>query len=534
VGPGTPEAKLHARLAPSDEVHAWSTWADGATCKVVTSRGSGTGFLVASDLILSARHVLESELPDILLRPSVEFAATESTEAILVGSMPGSEWVYAEDYDLDYAIFRIQEPIGLKRGWLSLNKAPQNANINVYVPQHPGGVSQLHLAKGTVVEHDKKAPHILFHTASTEKGSSGGPCIDDEGTVIGLHRAGDKFKNNAIASWAIVEHLHTQGRPLPEIVRQPYAGGLCVAFESSTDRLPLRFDAPGQYAQMTRKDNRGEVKVSLVHPARSYAMHLFEALGGVLDALDGLDPELGRFGVAISPPGALNREQQASAIARRMVEQIPIKGRQQWAWVALPRDWMPDWTDWTDRRRYPTLAIEIDGTCQDEDVWRARFDDEWDVILISSRSNLRTIATVGVDLHAHADSLDLVAVIEDLAVNHPLLQQSVLMDALARREYRSGASTRLVLRLNGSALRIDAYPSVRDSANNELRGDTQGKDLAIKTEESGFYGQPHRPDLRWVFRNDTLTLTAQIPSGLGAMPPELADKTKSRIVVTCR
>jgi Trypsin-like peptidase domain/Effector-associated domain 1 len=188
------------------------------------SRVTGTGFLVAPDLVLTAQHVVEpivggkAEPGSVRLRfdfkkladqtivsPGVEFSLDDDWLVDQSPPSPVDEMVdpggqVSEPDQLDYALLRVAGepglgPVGLKsepgappRGWISGSKDAR-PGTTLFVVQHPDGMP-IRLAPGMVGEVNANATRVRYN-ANTLGGSSGAPCFDVNWELVALHHSGD-------------------------------------------------------------------------------------------------------------------------------------------------------------------------------------------------------------------------------------------------------------------------------------------------------------------------------------------------------
>lgn len=159
--------------------------------------GTGTGFFIAPNLLVTNRHVVENSQGKRLfltskslgsLRPASVLSATAS-------STPGAA---------DFALLRMDQ--GSAAG--TLDMAPEVGKLaNVVAAGYPGVVLQgdsnfqrllkgdvsaapdLNLTQGAVqsLQAGQGGVPLIVHTASIAKGNSGGPLVDGCGRVVGVN-----------------------------------------------------------------------------------------------------------------------------------------------------------------------------------------------------------------------------------------------------------------------------------------------------------------------------------------------------------
>jgi hypothetical protein len=140
--------------------------------------GSGTGFVVSSNYILSNRHVARGGTSYGLLQPKADAKELPAT-------------VVAVADDLDLALFKCE---GLAAPEVGLNIEPPRRASDVLVLGFPFGEalgSSIKAVRGTVFGFDDDAKQkIMMYEASTNPGNSGGPVCDESGRVVAVHFAG--------------------------------------------------------------------------------------------------------------------------------------------------------------------------------------------------------------------------------------------------------------------------------------------------------------------------------------------------------
>ncbi|MBN9519758.1 trypsin-like peptidase domain-containing protein [bacterium] len=179
---------------------------------------SGTGFLVANDLVMTNHHNVSSK--EEAARTTVTFNYQLGVDG---KPCPTTEQTLAEgsllcaNQDLDYAILRLPVPADVPA--LALGRiAPPNGDP-VTIIQHPGGhLKQISLRNNAVQFSDSRR---ILYTTSTERGASGAPLLAHTTfEVVGLHHGGGEladptsgnpsYRNEAIAMAAILGDLKSR------------------------------------------------------------------------------------------------------------------------------------------------------------------------------------------------------------------------------------------------------------------------------------------------------------------------------------
>jgi V8-like Glu-specific endopeptidase len=211
----------------------------------VPGKALGTGFLVASDLVLTNYHVVSDYISgksaaqlgcrfDYVKDATGEQPGTvqpvASGQKWLVDYSPfsqvdpGDQGGLPQPNELDYALLRLFTAVGDedipgvgKRSWISVSTAsalPEPTDI-IFIVQHPKG-EPLKLAVGTVIKRNENSSRVRYDT-NTNSGSSGSPCFDAKLNLVALHHGGDpdtgqlaKF-NQGIPIETILTYL--QSRP---------------------------------------------------------------------------------------------------------------------------------------------------------------------------------------------------------------------------------------------------------------------------------------------------------------------------------
>lgn len=172
-----------------------------AVCKITFSdrppEVSGTGVLIASDLVLTNYHVLSTKEGVDLNKciqtaqfdfgyVSTRFGRTETFKAVASSPIEA----YSPIEELDYALIRlnIPHPDSFKIEPVPLN---ESANLTPRSPlnllQHPEGEAlKVSLSNNGVVKTRDNLGLVLY-VNPTKGGSSGSPCFDDDWQLVALH-----------------------------------------------------------------------------------------------------------------------------------------------------------------------------------------------------------------------------------------------------------------------------------------------------------------------------------------------------------
>ena len=247
--------KPHNPMVHYDDFHRKMEEASNWVCSIeLDGVGLGTGFLIATDLVMTNYHVMESivENREYAKKIGCRFGYRRlSNGATLEGVLVGlaDEWdVCATKYsdaerdgqpeaklpmenELDFSVIRLSEEIGSRpigpsasgappRGWC---KFPQSLPITtpplpIIIVQHPNG-EPLQIAFEThgIKQINANATRVRYDT-TTARGSSGSPCFSFDWVPVALHHYGDPTSglakadyNQGIPFTAIREYLNNNG-----------------------------------------------------------------------------------------------------------------------------------------------------------------------------------------------------------------------------------------------------------------------------------------------------------------------------------
>ncbi len=150
---------------------------------------SGTGFLVARNLLLTNNHVLPSS--DLLSGTIFRFNYEENFQGEAQTNYeyrPKSNGIFHTNQALDYTLVEIEGEPGQKWGWLPLTSRGIKRDNRVNIIQHPLGQPKQISLQNNFVQY--VGGNVVQYVTSTLQGSSGSPVFDDAWEVVALHHAG--------------------------------------------------------------------------------------------------------------------------------------------------------------------------------------------------------------------------------------------------------------------------------------------------------------------------------------------------------
>ena len=195
-----------------------------------------TGFLVGPDLLMTNHHCVHDDFgrpyPLELIQIYMDYYQERNVDPTWGGVTAGVVAIVKADARLDYALLRLDKPIGNTYGWLELDTTtPANPGQSVKIIHHSAGRSkeisrrnsQIVEVPADIAAHN---PFLIGYLADTEGGSSGSPIFLRNGTgVIGINhsgwfnRDGPIFNGGSLMSWIVpeIEQYLPKG-PAPDLV----------------------------------------------------------------------------------------------------------------------------------------------------------------------------------------------------------------------------------------------------------------------------------------------------------------------------
>ena len=159
-----------------------------------------TGFLVGPDLFMTNHHCIHDDVGLLQIenaRIYMDYYQEPDVDPTRGGVTAGVLGVLQMDALKDYALLRLDRPIGNTYGWLELDTTTRpNSSQSVKLISHPQGRSKEIVRRNTEIVDIPAghpladAPFALTYLADSEGGSSGSPVFLREGTgVIAIHHS---------------------------------------------------------------------------------------------------------------------------------------------------------------------------------------------------------------------------------------------------------------------------------------------------------------------------------------------------------
>ena len=181
-----------------------------------------TGFLVGPDLFMTNHHcVYDESVPRPLGNATaifMDYYQDEDVDATLGGLTARVSAIVHANAEKDYALLRLDTPIGDTYGWLELDTTTvADASQSVKIIQHPRGRSKEIVRRNSQiidlpVGHPFfGVPYAISYLADTEGGSSGSPVFLRDGTgVIAIHHTGFSIRSTGAPvnnSGSLMSHI---------------------------------------------------------------------------------------------------------------------------------------------------------------------------------------------------------------------------------------------------------------------------------------------------------------------------------------
>ena len=181
-----------------------------------------SGFLVGPDLFMTNHHCIHDESGLLPLEGAeifMDYYQDYAVDPTLGGVTAGVSEILRMDAPKDYALLRLDKPIGDTYGWLELDTTTRvDSSQSVKLISHNRGRSKEIVRRNTEIvdipaDHPLvNFPFALVYLADSEPGSSGSPVFLREGTgVIAIHHSGwsrrgePEFNAGSLMSYIVPE-----------------------------------------------------------------------------------------------------------------------------------------------------------------------------------------------------------------------------------------------------------------------------------------------------------------------------------------
>ena len=215
-----------------------------------------TGFLVGPDLFMTNHHCIHDDfgpLPVQGIEIYMDYYQDYGADPTLGGVTAGVSAVLRADALKDYALLRLDKPIGDTYGWLELDETTRvDSSQSVKLISHNQGRSKEIVRRNTEIVdipagHPwEDVPFAVLYVADSQGGSSGSPVFLREGTgVIAIHhsawtfRGEPVFNGGSLMSYIVPEIRQwlPGGAPTPPTPPPTPAGDLVYWSDIDADKI---------------------------------------------------------------------------------------------------------------------------------------------------------------------------------------------------------------------------------------------------------------------------------------------------------
>jgi hypothetical protein len=205
-----------------------------AVVRIGLPGGAGSGFMIASDLVMTNHHVFasrdEAAGADFMFNYQLDRFG-KACEAIAVSAF--GDGLFRTDEALDYTVAQLTRPPDFGAA-LTLRPALMQRDARVSIIQHPGGhFKKISFQNNFVAYADRR---VVQYYTSTLPGSSGSPVFNDAFEVVAIHHSGGMLeepgtgrrflRNGGSSMIAVLEDLKQSA---PEIYAQLVATAISSA-----------------------------------------------------------------------------------------------------------------------------------------------------------------------------------------------------------------------------------------------------------------------------------------------------------------
>jgi V8-like Glu-specific endopeptidase len=184
--------------------------------------GSGSGFMIASDLLVTNHHVVENVQTAIAGTYTFFYElGRDGKQKPVIAASAHAEGIFYTNKELDYTVIQLADVPSFGEP-LKPRPVVMHRDDRVTIIQHPGGhYKKVSLQNNFVAYADSR---VVQYTTSTMPGSSGSPVLDDDFRVVAIHHSGGMIaepdtqrrylRNEGISMVSILQDIQLQA---PEI-----------------------------------------------------------------------------------------------------------------------------------------------------------------------------------------------------------------------------------------------------------------------------------------------------------------------------
>ncbi|TWU55925.1 trypsin-like serine peptidase [Rubripirellula reticaptiva] len=153
--------------------------------------GSGTGFLIGGNLLVTSNHVISNERRASQAKITFDFQSRpdgSQSEGVSLELDPSATFITSDEKEDDWTVVAVKGAPSEQFGALKLALEPAEMHSRATIIQHPGGgPKHIALANNRIAYADT---HSIHYLAETSGGSSGAPVFNLDWEVIGIHKNG--------------------------------------------------------------------------------------------------------------------------------------------------------------------------------------------------------------------------------------------------------------------------------------------------------------------------------------------------------
>lgn len=162
-----------------------------SVCRIVIGDGTGTGFLIEGNKIVTNNHVIptKEKAQDAVIQFNYEQSIEKiPLDIVTFRLVPDSFFITSPEEEYDFTIVAIDGDANTQFNFLKFSQNPVVAGEFVNIIQHPAGrYKEIGLYNNIVTYVDD---NIVQYLTDTERGSSGSPVLNMNWEVVALHHSG--------------------------------------------------------------------------------------------------------------------------------------------------------------------------------------------------------------------------------------------------------------------------------------------------------------------------------------------------------